>query len=278
MIRTLLAVALLAAGIHSPAARAETVNCMQITALPATLSTQGVYCLKKDLATQITTGAAITVDANNITLDCNGYKVGGLSAGPGTNASGIAASARQNVVVRNCNVRGFAIGVNLQGAGHTVEDNRLDGNTRIGVLVSGDGSLVRRNRIVDTGGATTSPFAFAGIYVLYSVDVLDNTVAGVTASSGSNQMAVGIYTNQNPDGEIAGNRVRGMTGDGSGFPAGIRNLSSGALRLRNNQVVGDDIGVAIYCPNAQAVATGNHLLGWPGAVVGCTSGAGNVDD
>ena len=49
MTRTLLAAAALAAAGLAPAARAETVNCMQITALPATLTTQGVYCLKKDL-------------------------------------------------------------------------------------------------------------------------------------------------------------------------------------------------------------------------------------
>ena len=37
-------------------------------------------------------GAAITIATNNVTIDCNGFKLGGLSAGPSTFANGIQAS------------------------------------------------------------------------------------------------------------------------------------------------------------------------------------------
>ena len=55
-----------------------------ITSVPAVISTQGTWCLKQDLATAIASGNAISVNANNVTLDCNDFKLGGLAAGAGT--------------------------------------------------------------------------------------------------------------------------------------------------------------------------------------------------
>src|SRR5688572_6542302 len=133
MLRPLLLLATLA--LVAPA-HAETVNCIPINSLPATLTTQGVYCLKQDLSTPIATGNAITVAVNNVTLDCNGYKLGGLAAGSATRTNGVFAQDRLNVVVRNCNIRGFYAGVWMQGgASHVVEGNRMEGNTYAGVGV-----------------------------------------------------------------------------------------------------------------------------------------------
>ncbi|HEY0505555.1 MAG TPA: right-handed parallel beta-helix repeat-containing protein [Lysobacter sp.] len=138
------------------AAHAETSNCTNLAALPAVISTQGVYCLKQDLSTSISSGAAISVNASNVTLDCNGYKLGGLGAGIGTAASGIVSQNRLNLTVRNCNIRGFRYGMRLAGTGggHLVEDNRFDGNTFTGMYVSGDGSMIRGNSVFSTGGST----------------------------------------------------------------------------------------------------------------------------
>src|SRR5690606_24652633 len=60
-----------------------------IDSVPATISTQGVWCLRKDLSTNITSGNAITIATNNVTIDCNDFKLGGLAAGNGSNAFGI---------------------------------------------------------------------------------------------------------------------------------------------------------------------------------------------
>src|SRR5690606_3094851 len=123
-----------------------------IDSLPATISTQGVWCLRKNLSTAITEGSAIVIATNNVTIDCNGFKVGGLAGGEYTLAMGIRATDRQNVTVRHCNVRGFYCGVQLSGAGHLVEDSRFDNSSYAGIYVRGDNNLVRRNRVYDTGG------------------------------------------------------------------------------------------------------------------------------
>jgi len=82
-----------------------------ITSLPATISTQGTWCLNKDVSTAVTSGAAITIAANNVTLDCNDFKLGGLAAGLTTQAVGVYALDRFNISVRHCNIRGFYFGI-----------------------------------------------------------------------------------------------------------------------------------------------------------------------
>lgn len=154
-----------------------------IDSIPAVITTQGVWCLRGDVSTAQTSGYAIEISANNVTIDCNGFKVGGLGAGKSSSASGIHASNRMNITVRNCNVRGFSHGISLLGGsagGHLVEDNRLDGNLYVGIDVYGDNNIVRRNQVYATGGGTsTSSLTNYGIYAQASV--VANIVDGVDA-------------------------------------------------------------------------------------------------
>src|SRR5688572_11518098 len=53
-----------------------------IDTLPATIGTQGTWCLRNNLTSSLASGAAISIATNNVVLDCNGFKIGGLSAGP----------------------------------------------------------------------------------------------------------------------------------------------------------------------------------------------------
>jgi hypothetical protein len=253
-----------------------------ITSLPAVISTQGIWCLKQDLATAITGGYAIDIQTNNVTLDCNNFKLGGLAAGPSSNAYGINSENHLNATVRNCNVRGFNIGVIIYntfgGGGHVIEDNRVEGNLFWGILVKGDGSVVRRNQVLNTGGFTIVGSAF-GIEADLSVDVLDNTVSGVAATSGSGHDATGIKTSNNLDGSVSGNRVRGVSGDGAGRSYGIYNAdNAGRIVVRRNDVSGNASAnsIGLYCPNTFGIAKDNVINGFATAIGTCTDGGGNV--
>jgi len=215
-----------------------------IDALPATIAVQGVWCLRQNLATGITTGNAIEIAGNNITLDCNGFKVGGLSAGVSTDAFGIhAAPGRQNAVVRNCNVRGFAIGIRLEGDNHVVEHNQFDLNTLAGIFTTGDGNEIRGNTVTATGGRPA-----AGLAIAISADgdgarVLDNSVHGVhpLEDASANQISSGI---QILNGIAIGNRISGLIPDGQ--PYGMR-LSNAVAR---DNVVAQSVatpGTGIIC-------------------------------
>jgi hypothetical protein len=258
-------------------AQAETFNTCAgfITSLPFTITTQGIWCLNADLTTAITSGSAITVAANNVTIDCNDFKLGGLAAGAGTTTFGIFADSRDNLNIRRCNIRGFLIGAYLlNGSGHLIEDNRFDSNTFVGIDVTSNRSIIRRNLIIATGGSSVSATP-SGIYSSGSVDIIDNIVNGVMAN-GTNTNAYGIQTSANPDGSISGNRVRGLVKTGTASAYGILNFTSGRITLRNNDVVGDGSAgsIGLLCASAQGRATWNVVGGFATNISTC-SGTNN---
>ena len=125
-------------------------------AVQFTVSALAVTALKTNAS--MTTGAAIDIQTNNVVLDLNGFKLGGLAAGPGTNAFGVAADNSQNLTIKNGTICGFQTGIRLGDAGasqgHVVEDIRADQNTAVGIDVRGSGTIVRNNQVVATGGST----------------------------------------------------------------------------------------------------------------------------
>ena len=256
----------------SPAHAAESYDACTgtISALPATISTPGTWCLKQNLAAAAGTAAAITVNGSDITLDCNGFKIDGTAAGAGT---GVKASGRSNLAVRNCAIRGFRYGIFLTGpAGghHVVERNRVSGNTVVGVWVEGDGSLVRDNQVTLTGGAAGYPNAY-GIYARYIVDVLDNTVSGVAPTAGLAGTGIGIYTYGNTGGTVAGNRISGLVKTGTGPIRGIYNYQSSRVVLMRNNVAGDASAgsIGLSCTNATSRAKDNAIGGFATGLSGC---------
>jgi len=264
---------------------AETYNTCAgfIDTLPANITTQGTWCLRHDLSTAITSGNAITINTNNVTIDCNDFKLGGLAAGAGTEAFGIYAGNRRNATVRRCNIRGFYRGVQFPGSaggGHVIEDNRFDSNTAFGVYVRGDGSVLRRNQFTDTGGSTALTSYAIGLYVVDAVDVLDNTVSGVLPSGdgSGNGDAYGIYISSNPNGSIGGNRVRGLVKLGTGVAYGIYNIVSGRISLDGNQVIGDGSAgsIGLRCSSASGSTKDNIINGFATGIDTCTNNGGNV--
>lgn len=272
-------------------ARAETINCTEIASLPAVIAVQGAYCLKQDLSTAITTGNAIEILANNVALDCNGHKLGGLGGGPDTQAVGVAATGRSNLTVRNCNLRGFGTAIRLAGpgSGHVIEDNRIDGSTEFGLSIAGNGSVVRRNRVLDTLQRAGASDDAVGIHTLGTMDVLSNTVVRVVAAVGKS--AYGIRARDNLAGAIIGNRVRNLFDQGqpSSFTAGIATIpvaGIGRATISENHVVlaVPDNQPGISCYNAgEDVAFDNVVNGFHyhdglsyRPVLGCVDGGGNV--
>jgi parallel beta-helix repeat protein len=273
----------LVALLSAPVAHAEVQNCTIITSLPTTISTQGLYCLTEDLSTPIESGNAITVDVNNVTIDCNGFKLGGLAAGDDTRTRGIYAASRLNTVVRNCSIRGFHMGIYFNGGGgHVVEDNRFDNNTYVGVgIFTSDGDIIRRNHVVDTGGNTpilvgTDGQAY-GIAGQSSTGLLieHNTVVNTSATATTGKGAYGIsaITSQ---GVLRDNVVQNVLGDGTDNSYGLMALASRAVIRDNSAINPATTGYAIY-GSADSWCADNHLLGFTTGQLGpCQDGGGNT--
>lgn len=251
-----------------------------ITSVPAVISTPGTWCLNQNLSTAITSGVAIEILSDNVTVDCNDFKLDGLAAGLTTQAYGIGATNFHNATVRHCNIRGFFAGLRIIGTegGHLIEDNRLDDITYYGMLIEGNGSVIRRNRIFDTGGTTAVANPASGIDTNYGVDILDNVVSGVASTSGSGANAFGMYVYGNLSGSISGNQVRGIAKDGAGVAYGIYNDSTDRVTMRNNDLVGDaSIGSrGLSCDGPTGRAKDNAIKGFATGISGCSNDGGNV--
>jgi len=263
----LIGIGLLAAAAWMQPAAAETTGCTEIQSIPTVISTQGVYCLKKHVSGSLASGTAIAVNTNNVTIDCNEFKIGNLAAGPATQAVGISASSRNNVTVRNCGVRGFQTGIALLDGYYRVEDNRLDNNTGTGIMVTGSGSTVRRNEVIDTGGSTAPGATTSqGIVAAGGMDIVDNNVSGVLASGG-NGSAYGIYVEDLDAGYITGNRVRELLPSGLGFRRGIWVESGARVTVKSNSIVLNgglltgDAGIRCGGLVLNGVAQDNTVLG-----------------
>lgn len=243
-----------------------------VDSVPATIAAPGVWCLRRDLATAITSGNAITLAADGVVLDCNGFKLGGLAAGSASGATGIGSSRRNAGTVRRCNVRGFLIGLNLDnGGGHLVENNRFDGNLFGGIRVNGTRNIVRRNQVYNTGGAAGGATSY-GLFV-GDADVIDNLVAGVFAvQADTSPTGINAF-----GGRLIRNRVRGLVVNGAGVAYGIFGNVPG--RIQDNHVVSGEwlngFGIALAI-DGDAQCRGNTVGGFATAIRGCADIGGNA--
>jgi hypothetical protein len=249
IIYTLFGVLTLGFLLSAAPARAETTQCTAITSLPTTISTQGIYCLTGNLATNLASGNAIEITVNNVTIDMNGFKLGNLAAGAGTSALGIFADQRKNITIRNGTIRGFLFGIWLDdispftaSSGHLIEDIRADGNTRIGFFVVGTGNVISNNQVVSTGGSTVSPSAW-GIFVAGpGARLINNDITAVVAQGG-NSDSFGIVLGLSANSVVEGNRVSDISSSPGGDSFGILMGDSSNIMVVNNRIATAEFGV-----------------------------------
>lgn len=257
-----------------PARAAETFHACTgfIDSVPATITTQGVWCLRRDLSTAISSGAAITIAVNNVTLDCNGFKLGGLAAGNASLAHGVLGEDRQNLTVRNCSIRGFYRGIELpSGAGHLIEDNRFDNNLRSAISGTGANIRVRRNAAYDTGGASGTSVTV----MLIPGVISDNVVSGAFAPAGYD--VHGIYS-WGRGSRVQGNHVSGLTPSGGRYAYGI--MTYPKTPISGNSVVADSPvnGAGIHGAGPTTTPCQDNLVvGFSQGITSCDlSAGGNV--
>jgi len=257
-----------------------------INSLPATITTPGVYCLTQQLSTSIGSGNAVTVNADDVVIDCNDHRIDGSAAGTATAAVGVFAGNRARITLRHCAISGFNTGAKLTGSGHIVDGNEFIADTQIGLFIEGlvrnADSLVTENRVIDIGGSTTGAAAY-GIYAHQGVDLFDNSVSYVHANdvgSGSAN-AYGIFTTSTNHGAtVRGNRVRAVVKGSSGLAYGIYNDTSRHVILRDNDVSNRTNGkfdIGIYCSTSSSAGRNNVIHGSVQAISTCGNAGDNYN-
>ncbi|MCB1907141.1 MAG: hypothetical protein KDH15_07210 [Rhodocyclaceae bacterium] len=139
------------------AALAQT--CTPVDFVPFTISSPGEYCLTQDLS-WTGTGPAISVEADNVTVDLQGYEMQGPHYGhvPANPVSlAILADDVYNTTIRNGRISGFATGVSLRSGlpltgGHIVENLNFNSIASAAISIGTRSTIVRNNRITRLDG------------------------------------------------------------------------------------------------------------------------------
>src|SRR5438067_6416742 len=143
----------------SPASAAGSYdNCIGfIDTVPMVVATPGTWCLRKNLATSDPDFSAIDIQTNNVTINCNGFRLQNLATGTGPYSRAVAVGGgSSNVMVRNCTIDGFGYGIWITGSpagsGYVIESNRFSQSGFVGIRVDGFGSVIRGNIVTSSGG------------------------------------------------------------------------------------------------------------------------------
>ncbi len=275
MPRMVLAFSLLGIFLYALPVRAELTNCTEIASVPFTITAPGVWCLKKNLINTTDPApaylaGAIEIEADDVTLDLNGFRLSNGIAGPSNRMNGIVAFYRKNVIVRNGQVDGFRTAVLLGGLmaqRSVVENIRANASNESGLFVVGDNSVVRNNHITNVGPGNVGTEAM-GITLVYGQNsvVEGNVVSSVSETASAHGIGVGFSGSVT----VRGNTVFDIKDATQKY--GISLFSVTRAAISGNQLLNagaGNAGIANLGFSAQIGCIGNAISGYMPATGGC---------
>jgi hypothetical protein len=224
------------------AALAESTHCTVITSLPANLSSAGVYCINQDLTLAGSTGSAVFVDADSVTLDLNGHALRS-NAAANSATTGVVVVDHKYFTITDGTVAGFAQGISVESVpggsrsrGGIISDVKVQRSFIFGIGMDCDGCVVRDSLVTDT----IVPASITGFSAI-----------GISATGTGNQ--------------VSGNRVfdtHTKSGGGLSFAVALSGSNSVAAQ---NYVANDEIlnanEVGISSTGTNNVLIGNQAQG-----------------
>ena len=168
---------------------ARDAGAQQISSLPATISQPGSYYLSQNLTHTNRYSNAITVSADNVTIDLKGYTLFGPGATLGT-SNGIYMNGRSNVEVRNGTITAFGNNGIWEedtadvASGHRVIGVRVLSNGGYGIELNGSGHAIKNCTAIGNCFALTQG-GYGGITCGLACTVVGNVVS-YNAISGIN--------------------------------------------------------------------------------------------
>lgn len=223
-------------------ASAETLTCTEITSLPYTVSKGGAYCLSNHLTQSLTVGAAITINASDVRLDCNDHAL--INTATGGTAAGVYAAARSNVVVENCRIKGFHEGIRFDAKSSdiVIRNNIIQKPRYLGIIVWASRAQVLNNRILDQHYSSASQDYNQAIYIgpytatsgstSRNVVVQGNSVLGMSGTL--NMQAIRIDNADSP--LVSGNHVGSLAPRSGGKAYGILINNSRKAVIKGNVI------------------------------------------
>jgi RHS repeat-associated protein len=213
-LRTIRFIALALLGLFAPSVSSEEAKLgIPIAALPAVINAPGVYVLQSDFEVDLQNGAALTIAADNVVIDFNGHAISNTQPRATTEAYAVYSLDRANLTVRNGRIKGFNVGVFLNGSdklsfGNVVEEMSIDSSSSCGIYLFGAHCIVRRCEVIKIGGSTLDTNKFNAGIAISGVEarILDNSVSEVGSPAAGSFPPFGLYL-RSGDGFAVGNRV-----------------------------------------------------------------------
>jgi parallel beta-helix repeat protein len=271
---------------------AETNFCSVISALPATITQPGVYCLEQDqsISAGVNPIVAITVQASDVVIDCNSHLISGTRATDANmatlNLSGIVLYSSARSTVRNCRISGFIVGIKATRVDNTfpnsrdiaIENNRVEGcGFPISMLAEGYNTITG-NQTSGCLGNGMQAFVNKGVAL-----VRDNYISSIgnTAGSVGNAGFFGAGTTDSimeMDNNVFA-EVKAPTGATS--YAAVNFQGVGAIHFNGNSITAPanaadkgqtDQAVGIYAGTPVVSCSGNVIVGYgPGTGTPCAA-------
>jgi hypothetical protein len=228
-----------------------------IASAPITLPAPGSYYLTTNVT--VSSGNAITINANNVTLDLNGFTISSTET-PAANGIGISLNGVTNIVICNGQIGG--------------------GVTNNGGVYSGSGfgygiyfSVIPYN--VRVSGVSVFGCQYSGIYLSRFSTVVESCVVNTVGGSGIIAQSVSDSTAMNCGSDamfvVNANNCSGASYNGTGIDATVANNCYGSSVI-NHGVIAD---TANNC-EGYAPGTGHGILATTANnCYGLASGGGN---
>jgi hypothetical protein len=164
------------------------------------ISQPGSYKLADNLTFTGTTGTCLSITANFVTIDLAGFTISGpdLLVIPFANTTAISAgNATTGIAVRNGSISGFGVGVDLGGAGSTVEGLRVfgGGTSSLGIAATG---IVKGNTVDGIVGTPGTGVGISAIGIVTGNYATNNRVAGIEIGQGSTVIGNNATDNHDP--------------------------------------------------------------------------------
>lgn len=221
-----------------------TVSVMMLALLPAVTATatSGVMYVTADTTLTEDHNGPIEITADNVTLDCAGYKVTGTGSG-----IGIEANNRIGVTIGNCHVTGFEKGISLANTQNSVIDgNKLVGNSGPGVFLIDSSQVTISGNQSESNGLHGIALYESNMLTVTGNIVSDNGTGGIdgygmkirltddssfTHNHATGNLVSGFVTdgigNTFTDNEASGNGSSGFIADGANGNSFVGNVATG---------------------------------------------------
>lgn len=192
-------------------------DCTLISSLPYTINAGGTYCLNESLTTD---EHGITINADNVLLDFDGYSVHG-TRDPNNIFYGIYANNRSNLHIKNGEITGFFYAMRFDDSSyglsepfesgwHTIENMEISHSTFRGIFITGNGNVVQNSIIRHIQGNLVYENSFAiGIESVGPGTLIqDNYIYNVRGMGTSDVgEGIGIAISDRGEGSIVTNNI-----------------------------------------------------------------------